>query len=154
MNAHKPSFCHWIPLFRTHSLEPSLPDLSPGVLPREFSCHPILNLAYFFFFNIKFLCFSTCVADITVICLWKANMQLLSFCSLRIIFNVTFATEPSCDPIDRKLFCPHDLLFHFVWTFLFMAFGTCTLALWRLGYMCLISQTGPWAPWGRGPHLI
>lgn len=140
--------------FQNTFLGTQSPWSKPWGAPQGILLPPYLKPSPLFFFNIKFPCFSRCVADITVTCLWKANLHLLSFCSLRIIFNVTFTTEPSCDPIDRKLFCPHDLLFHFVWTFLFMALGTCTLASWLLGYMCLISQTGPWAPWGRGPRLI
>lgn len=55
-------------------------------------------------------------------CLWKANLQLLLFCFLRITFNITFTTEPSGDLINRKLSCPPltfqstlDLLFNGSW---------------------------------------
>ena len=50
MHVHTAALRHCSPLPRTRFPDPSHPDSSPGVLPRGFPCHLILNLAHLVLF--------------------------------------------------------------------------------------------------------
>lgn len=119
--------CLYAPLLETHSIDPSHPDPSPGVIPGEFLCHPLVNLIP--------TCFLFCLVFYKVLilphtCSWchcwlvlgKVNLQLLLPHPVRIIFNTAIATEPSWDPVNRNYSALLWPLIPLVWTWVLFCF--------------------------------